>query len=237
MTVLPWGTAVLLHLGPGTALLLFFLGTGPLLRDAGLPPIWGLLLGTLVVIVPIELGIVWKSARRQGETRFPSALRLAPVRRADGRAVAVTAVACLVGPGLLVGFEAVLRDSVFAWLPGWFTAGTAGLADYSPTVRAVTVALWVVGLVLVGPAVEEIYFRGWLLPRLSGPPALRVTIHAGLFAVYHLWQPYAAITIFVFALPLAVLAETRRNPTLSLLVHCSVNLVVFGGLLAGVMQR
>jgi hypothetical protein len=131
----------------------------------------------------------------------------------------------------------MLRTSAFGWLPDWFTPSLSGLGDYSPSIQAATVALWLVSMVIVGPAVEELYFRGWLLPRLRGRAATPCTAHAALFASYHLWQPHAAITVFVFALPLAVLVQARRNPLLSALVHCSVNLLFFGGLLAGALQR
>ncbi len=236
-TALSWGKAVALHLAPGAALLLFWIAAVPWLEAAGWPPVWGLLLGTLVVLVPIELGLLWHSARRRGETGVRAALGWSPLRRADAGPVVLTGVMCLIGPGLVIWLEPVLRASLFAWLPDWFTPSLFGLARYSPGVVAATVALWLISMVIVGPAVEELYFRGWLLPRLPGRPATRCTAHVALFAVYHLWQPHAAITIFAFALPLALLVQARRNPLLSVVVHCSVNLLLLVGMLAGALQR
>ena len=66
---------------------------------------------------------------------------------------------------------------------------------------------------------------------------MRLTGHVALFAVYHLWQPHAAITILAFALPLALLVEARHDPLLPVVVHCSTNLVPLGGMLAGALQR
>ncbi len=54
------------------------------------------------------------------------------------------------------------------------------------------------GLVL--PVVEELYFRGYLLPRGSCSGRSRSLVNAGLFTIYHLWQPFNYLTIFVFAL-------------------------------------
>jgi membrane protease YdiL (CAAX protease family) len=85
--------------------------------------------------------------------------------------------------------------------------------------------LWLVSLVVVGPAVEEIYFRGWLLPRLRGRRVLACTTHAALFSVYHLWQPQGWLSDFMFAIPLTVLVHFRRNPALSLVIHSTINLI------------
>jgi membrane protease YdiL (CAAX protease family) len=228
---------VLLHLAPGAALLAFAVATGPLWRAAGLPPVWGLLVGTLVVVVPVELGLVLRAVRRRGERPSAAALGLRPLRRADLAPLLLTAAACLLAPAAVVWLEPALRALTDGWLPGGFTAGTTGLAGHPPAVRAATLALWVVALVVVGPLVEEVYFRGWLLPRLPGGALPAATAGAALFAAYHLWQPHAWLTILVFALPLALLARTRGAVTGCALVHGAVNLLAFAALLAGVVQR
>jgi membrane protease YdiL (CAAX protease family) len=234
---LRWPTAVALHVTPGVALLLFFLATAPLLMAAGLPTVWGLLLGTLVVITPIELSLVRRAARRRRGDRLWSSFGLRRPRGADLPALLLTGLASLLAPGLVVWLEPLLRVALLGWWPSWLGAGTTGLATYSPTVQVVTMVVWLVSLVVVGPAVEEIYFRGWLLPRLRGGRVLACTTHAALFSVYHLWQPQAWLTVFMFAIPLTVLVHIRRNPALSLVIHSTINLIAFGGLLAGVVQR
>lgn len=230
-------TAVLLHLAPGAALLAFAVATGPLWRAAGLPPVWGRLVGTLVVVVPVELGLVLRALRRRGGRLSAAALGLRPLRRADLAPLLLTAAACLLAPAAVVWLEPALRALTDGWLPEGFTAGTTGLAGHPPAVRAATLALLVVALVVVGPLVEEVYFRGWLLPRLPGGALRASTAGAALFAVYHLWQPHAWLTILVFALPLALLARTRGAVTSCALVHGAVNLLAFAALLGGVLQR
>lgn len=68
----------------------------------------------------------------------------------------------------------MIRATLFGWLPAWYRTEPELLA-YSTGVQVATVALWLVSAVLVGPVVEEIYFRGWLLPRLSGGPVVAST--------------------------------------------------------------
>jgi membrane protease YdiL (CAAX protease family) len=219
------------------ALLLFFLATAPVLHRADLPPVWGLLLGILLVLAPIELGVVLFFARRHGDVPLRQALGLQPIRRGDLGPLLLTAALSALAPGLVIWLEPVLQAALFAWLPDWFGASPGDLSTYSPTVTATTFALWLLSAVLVGPAVEEIYFRGWLLPRLPGGHLTGSTVNAALFSCYHLWQPYALLTVFLFSLPLAVLVRRRRNPSLSITVHCTVNLLAFVALLTGALHR
>ena len=56
---------------------------------------------------------------------------------------------------------------VFSWLPGWFFFAE----DFARYSTAALFTTWVFGLVVngvAGPLVEEVYFRGYLLPRISG---------------------------------------------------------------------
>jgi membrane protease YdiL (CAAX protease family) len=234
---LSWPAVVALHLAPGVALLLFSLATAPVLDRLGLPTVWGLLLGTLLVLAPIELAVLLRTApRRQGEPWW-RALGVRRIRRVDALPLLLAAALSALAPGLVVGLEPLLRTHVFGWLPDWFGAGIPDLSAVAPATAAATVALWLTSNVLVGPVVEELYFRGFLLQRVPAAPMAAAGVNAALFAVYHLWQPYAVLTVAVFALPLAVLVRYRPNPALSIAVHCTVNLLTFGALLAGALHR
>jgi uncharacterized protein len=61
-----------------------------------------------------------------------------------------------------------LRDGLFGWAPAWLDLGrhVVGAGQFG---RGGLVASWMLGLVvgsLLVPVVEELYFRGFLLPRL-----------------------------------------------------------------------
>jgi CAAX protease family protein len=224
---------LVLHLAPGVALLAVVLVTAPLLRRAGLPPVWGVLGGTLLVLAPLELGLVRRSLRRAGRSGW-AALGLRRPHRADLPAVLLAGAAAVLLPGLVVAAEPLLAAAVPGGLP---TVGVDGLARYPAVVQVATLVLWGVSAVLVGPAVEELYFRGWLLPRLPGGAVRACTVNAVLFGAYHLWQPQAVLTVVATALPLAALVRARGNPVLSFLVHASVNAGVLAALLAGLGTR
>jgi membrane protease YdiL (CAAX protease family) len=68
--------------------------------------------------------------------------------------------------------------------------------------------------------VEELYFRGYLLPRLSGWGWVALVISALLFACQHFWQPYNILFIFLLVLLEAVIVRWKRNVRFSILCHC-----------------
>jgi uncharacterized protein len=91
--------------------------------------------------------------------------------------------------------------------------------------------------VLIGPIAVEIYFRRLLLPRIPGGPVVAVVTNATGFAIYHLWQPHTWLTVFVFALPLAIVARWPRGLVIAPITHVTVNAVAFAVLLAGLADR
>jgi membrane protease YdiL (CAAX protease family) len=80
--------------------------------------------------------------------------------------------------------------------------------------------------VIVGPIVEEMYFRGHLLPRMGHAGKWSPLLHSFLFALYHMWTPWMIITRTLGTLPL-VWAAKRRSLYLSIAVHIAVNTVDF----------
>jgi membrane protease YdiL (CAAX protease family) len=234
-----WPRVVAWHLAPGVALTAFAALTGPLLHAAGLPPIWGLLTGVLAVQVPL-LFLLTRRLRAGNEDRRRSADADPRPRRSlvpvTGLALGTLLLAVLL-PGAVVWLEPVLLQSAFGWLPDWWSSSIA-LGELSSGERVVTIALWVVGNVILGPISEELYFRGPLLDRISAPPLAAAVVNAGLFAVYHLWQPYAIATIFLSFLPLAIArSRFRVGIATCCVVHCAVNALMLAGMLGGAFAR
>ena len=77
---------------------------------------------------------------------------------------------------------------------------------------------------IVAPVVEELYFRGYLLPRM--PQRLgrwRAPTHAVLFAAYHLWSPWLIPTRVLAILPLAYIAVRTRDVRIGVVTHVVLN--------------
>ncbi len=237
---LPLATAVGLHLLPGACMALFFILTAPRLVQAGLPPVWGLLVGALLIIVPFELGILLYTGKQltgrlslRGSVVYRDPLAL----RQYLWLVPLVVLASFLLPGLVVLLEPFIRATLFGWLPTWFVAGPGQITAYPPAIRVVTLGLWIISMVIVGPAVEELYFRGYLLPRIARFKAAAPLFNVVLFALYHFWQPYAFLTITLFALPFAYVVWWKRNVYLSIIAHCTINFILCIGLFSGVFSR
>lgn len=193
-----------------------------MLNAFGLPRIWALLGGVIVVQVPLLLAL-WARLR----TRSRLSMGNTPLNRRDRRftTFAATLVAAFLLPGFVSWSEPIIRHCLFDWLPDWWRTGSTSLVGMNATESAITLALWLLGPVLLGPIAEELYFRGELLPRIPAGPWMAAAANAGLFAAYHIWQPYAALTVFLFALPIAFArARLGASMVLCTTVHCLVNL-------------
>src|SRR5262245_51216895 len=187
-----------LHLLPGAARMGAYALLAPALEWQGVP--WSLAFTLAVVFVgmPLMLSVVWAS-RRWGGVRYrePMPFWLYAVLFAVGLTLAF---ALLLGTAPLRDF---LASNVFQWLPNYL------LPEGEP---AIPPRRWLVLLALLlqlavdgvaAPVVEELYFRGVLLPRLEKFGVMGPALNTLLFSVQHFWQPFNWPLIFLINLPLA----------------------------------
>ncbi len=219
---------VLLHLSPGVLILLLSLWLSPFAMRWGYPPLLGLLVAATAGIGAQLVHLLcagWKRNRRwslEGIVLYREPL--APGRTA---AIAcgciVTAILVLV---LTTPLDRFLAESVFAWLPAWFFYGDAKVyAGY--TRSALLVTLWVRLALdgLVFPVVEELYFRGYLMPRLDRFGGWTPVLNHLLFTIYHLWQPQNYATIFLGIFPLVWATWRWRCVRIGMVTHVLLNLI------------
>jgi membrane protease YdiL (CAAX protease family) len=90
--------------------------------------------------------------------------------------------------------------------------------------------MWVFGLpvnVIAGPVVEEMYFRGYLLPRISRFGAWAPLLNTVLFSLYHFFNPFQFIGRIGSFRPLAYGAWWKRNIYVSMIVHVLYNFTAY----------
>jgi len=89
--------------------------------------------------------------------------------------------------------------------------------------------------------VEEMYFRGYLLPRISRFGAWAPLLNTALFSLYHFFNPFGFVSRIGSFLPVVYGAWWKRSIYLSMTVHVLFNLTssiftlllilgIFGGL-------
>jgi membrane protease YdiL (CAAX protease family) len=228
--------SLVLHLLPGAALFCFVL----VAATAGIPAILALLVGIALVVVPIELGyLLYRGKRQAGRW---SVWEVVDYREPiSARRIVVWAVP-LVAWFIAMLFLSVavldqrIADGLFSWYPEPVRefASFEGDATYATWVVAVVFAAAFVINGIVGPVVEELYFRGHLLPRIDrfgrGAPVL----NAVLFSLYHLWTPWQNIGRILGLLPWIYTVWRKRSLALSMAIHISVNCIFLLLVLAAV---
>ncbi len=99
------------------------------------------------------------------------------------------------------------------FLPSWTTqeALIRGLTGVSQSQQLITLGLGVVLSGFVAPVVEELYFRGFLLPRIKHWGWVAPVINSFLFGLYHFYFPGNVPGIFVRWLPISYAVMRTEN--------------------------
>ena len=206
---------------PGLLILAVTVVAAPVVKTAGLPPIAALLLAFLFAQLPFQLShllILRMAAQRP---------TLAGRRSALPRAAALVAVPA--SGRRHAGLELVdlvrtepdqhhLEDHTLRLAPPpGFAADQQrrrrGPSRLSPALHCcLAFGAYLILNVVAIPIVEELYFRGYLLPRLSRFEEGAVAGDVKLFTVYHFWQPWLYPAILVaFAAVVFPVYRTRTH--------------------------
>lgn len=206
------GKSVVLHLLPGALITLFYIFVAPWVISAGFPAINALLLAAIFVLIPFQLGYLFYEGKKKNG-RF--SLNGVVVYR---EAMPVWQYLVLVPLLLIWNFfwfnalahlDGFLAQTAFSWLPDWFFGGD--FSQYSRPTLLITFIMLLFITGIVAPIVEELYFRGYLLPRLSRLKGLAPLVNILLFSLYHFFTPWQNITRIVALLPLGYITWWKRN--------------------------
>lgn len=112
-------------------------------------------------------------------------------------------------------------DRLFWWVPfeGAGGSATTYLEGFPRSVVIITLAacLPLTGVSL--PIIEELYFRGFLLPRLSQLGRWAPVVNTVLFSLYHLWSPWTVLTRVIFMFAGFWLVRQKKDLRLSIGMH------------------
>jgi membrane protease YdiL (CAAX protease family) len=87
---------------------------------------------------------------------------------------------------------------------------------------------WIFGLVvngIAGPVVEEMYFRGYLLPRISRLGAWAPLVNTVLFSLYHLFTPWLNVGRIIAWAPMVYAAWWKKSIYAGMVVHILGNAI------------
>jgi uncharacterized protein len=222
--------SVLFHLYPGIIITLGFILLAPLAIKFGFPPQFAMLVSILLIAVPILVGHLVIAKKRENKSSiyelngFDNQLSTA---RLILYSIALVIFGFIVWGGTQP-INLVITDKLLYWLPDWFTV--MDFSGYDDTKIFLTL---IVNLILngfVAPYIEEMYFRGYLLPRMNVWGTQAFVANALLFSLYHFWQPNAYLPVLLVYLPITYFVWRTKDLRLAILTHTLLN--VLGALLS-----
>lgn len=220
---------LLLHLLPGLIFAGFFFILSRIFIQNGLSGYLALLISIPLCLVPIELGVMlYWSLRVTGRIDLMQAIGYS--RQGTAVEYVFLPIVLLVWwAGLSIPMSPIyqyLETKLAIYLPSWTTqeALIRGLASVSRNQLSITLGLGIILSGFVAPLIEELYFRGFLLPRMKHWGWVAPVINALLFGVYHFYFPGNVPGIFLTWLAISYVVMRTQNWRIGAITHCLINL-------------
>ncbi|WP_420644529.1 CPBP family intramembrane glutamic endopeptidase [Candidatus Leptofilum sp.] len=223
------GKAIALHLLPGAAIMLTYIILAWVLRPFSLPSLLPFLFAIPITLIPVELGyLLYQGKQRNGRYSLEGiVLYRQPLTIKKFTGYTLLTLIGMLALFLLLGFtDSFMLQYFFAWWPAWLMPDYATLMQGSTTLLIVGIILTMLLANLVAPAIEELYFRGYLLPRMARYDRWGFILNGALFAVYHFWSPWSVFSRAIAVLPLGIAAR-KGNVYVSVAAHCLINTLGF----------
>ena len=189
------------------------------------------ILGT-IILVPMELGMIISASKKEyGTCSLKSALE-GQEKLALWKIVLIAFVFLGVA-GLLSAFVVPLenqflskiRATVLNNLPiGFDWTNYEYIKFFSKPTLIFTCVYYCIFNVLIGPIIEELFFRGYLTSHYKKQGVLTPILIAVLFSLYHFWLPFHNIFRILAFAPVAYVAYKKKNIYISIWFHCMCNL-------------
>lgn len=219
----------LLSILPGVLTAAAFLLLKRLLDSSPFPPLLAFLLAILLVDLPLLLGLMLVEGKRlNGRYSLDGVVLFREKVPWKTFALVFVSVFALVFVliNLLTPINSIIVEGAFSWLPDWTFLEEQ--SQYEPYAKNVLVLIFTFQLILTGiilPWVEELYFRGYLLPRISRFRLWAPLLGGLFFALYHIWSLYGFLTVFLLGTVLGYTVWWTRDIRLSISLHVFANVL------------
>lgn len=179
--------SILLHLLPGILITGVYLLARQPVATLGYPSVVALILAYAFILIPFELGyLFYQGKKKTGQFTLRGVISYREPIPWWQYLIWVSIIFIAIGAIFtwLKPLDAFLQGRLFAWMPepGYGLDGA-----YFRTTLIVTYAMVFLFVAVLSPLVEELYFRGYLLPRMKGRYA--ALFHSFLFAAQHFVTP------------------------------------------------
>lgn len=176
--------SILYHLLPGIPILLFYMLIAPILLEKGLPAAFSLCIAIPLTLIPTQLLILFIHGYRKNHKITLKGV-LFYQENTLIKNYFIYGIIIVLWSGLIFGLfqkpiALYFKENIVSFLPQWMLLNEF---DGSHTVLLTTVILIMIFGNILGPIVEELYFRGFLLPRIKGRDSEKIFFNSILFAL------------------------------------------------------
>ena len=216
--------SIILHLLPGAMISLFYFLIRQTVIGLGYPSVFALVLAVAFILIPGELGyLLYQGKKKSGQYSLKGIIDFGTPGSWWQFLICAFIVFGVVGiiMTLMKPLDGFLKEKVFFWIPDQ-DPGLDG--NFSRTKLTVAYSLYFLFVVVLGPLVEELYFRGYLLPRMKWKYS--ELIHSFLFAAYHVFSPWMIISRTAGFLPIILMVK-KKSIYHGIMVHILCNSAVF----------
>jgi len=216
---------ILYHLLPGVPILLLAILFANPNWGFGMSSFLALMFAIMFGLVPVQLFIIALTAKKQG-VKFMDVIsytKKTPIIKFllwTAPSFGVMGLAFMV----LSNIEHNLWTN-FTLMPDWFRLDKFVLEDHNINILRLTAVMNIVFNGLLGPIVEEFYFRGFLMPRMAKLGKSAPLVNSALFSLYHFFTPWEIITRIIGVTPLAYAVWYNKDIRIGIVLHCAGNLV------------
>jgi membrane protease YdiL (CAAX protease family) len=221
------------HFYMGVLITAVYVVITPWLLGLGYPSLAALLLVEILVLTPLVIVHLLAVARQHDPHSLANVISYRePIGRNAFLLWYVVGLVAIFGTYIpLYPVGTFLRGELFAWLPDWYFNPGYGTTDIGVLANLFLVGILIDGL--IAPTMEELFFRGYLLPRMEYLKGWAPVINGAFFGLYHFWQPHNLIALVVVGIILSFVVWKTRNVYLGIALHCTINILgAVGGYLA-----
>jgi membrane protease YdiL (CAAX protease family) len=225
------GKSVLLHLLPGFVFTLIYILGVRFTVGWGISPFFVFLIVGLLFLIPFEMGFLLYQAKKRN--RSFSLMGIVLLRNKIPKWQFIILPVLLLGWAYFVAFainpalENIVIEKFFSWVPEHYFLETLvnQIDQYSKSLLVVSAVFGIFFNGVFGPIVEELYFRGYLLSRISRLKGWAPLLNTILFSLYHFFTPWQNPLRIIALTPLYYTVWWKRNIYVGIVVHCLMNLI------------
>ncbi|MCE5248873.1 CPBP family intramembrane metalloprotease [bacterium] len=217
------GKLVVLHILPGVLVAVFYVLAAPLMIKIGFPEVFALILSIFFITAPyIFVFLYYQGKKLNGRMSLEGVVLYR--EHLHWKQFALIFPVLFMTTFILwkelsptVGF---VQKHLFFWLPDWYLIRSGEISQD----RVIVYFLVVFTALFFNGIAEELYFRGYLLPRMERFGWMAPVISTFLFAVYHVISPSFIVLRIIALFPMIYVTWRKRNVWLSIAVHVGLNI-------------